>query len=104
MKYILLPVTGNPTVVEIPRTNGLKQLQKTVGGYIEHVSTPMTHLWVDEEGYLKGLAPNLLASQFYPGMILGPALMFKTIDGAGDPVAFSDLEIETFIAALTPEK
>jgi anthranilate/para-aminobenzoate synthase component II len=57
---------------------GLNYLQQYVGGYIEHVALrDGTHLWVNEEGLIKGLPINLLASAMYGSVICGDVVLLS---------------------------
>lgn len=68
--FYLIPPTARtildcvfvPAEVEPP----LSELQRHVGGYIEYVSLPSGAIgWVNEEGKLKGLPFNPLATALY---------------------------------------
>lgn len=70
------------SVKEIQLEPGLKPMQQIVGGYIEMVSLPigwdrrgLAVLWVNEEGLLKGLPENELASSLAQQRLVGPALL-----------------------------
>lgn len=57
---------------------GLKHFNSVVGGFIEYVRCPMFPdyvMIVNEEGLLKGLPENLLASALAVGRIVGPAIL-----------------------------
>ena len=57
----------------------LEELQALVGGYIEMIRIPgdagKRVLFVDEEGKLKGLKPNVRASHLAGQLIVGNALL-----------------------------
>lgn len=56
--------------------NELKPLQEIVGGYIEVITLPRnTALIINEEGKLKGMAPNFPLGW---DTIVGPAIFLKT--------------------------
>ena len=73
----ITPDGTRTTVVSKGKTFSLDEVQAHVGGYVEMVSIPGNSanvLLVDEEGLLKGLAPNRLASLLACRPIVGPAL------------------------------
>jgi len=56
----------------------LEEAAEFVGSYIELVHTRTgAQLVVDEEGALKGLPTNSVASQLYGGLICGPAMVLR---------------------------
>ena len=76
-------ITTDETVTALPSPKpSLEEMQRAVGGYVEHVTLDgRTGLWVNEEGKLTGLPVNSLATrvwEFYYGptdVIVGPALL-----------------------------
>lgn len=72
-------------VIEIEIENTLKALQEAVDGYIETVpirliSPDKAIMIVNEEGLLRGLAPNCTASLYADRLIVGTALVVG-VDG-----------------------
>lgn len=76
-RALLIPVEGPVQELELSNEDGegLKQLQELVGGYIEAVDPPeelqlgTTTCYINEEGKLEGLAPNMRATDFMvPGV------------------------------------
>lgn len=54
----------------------LEQAQAFVGGYVEMVSLPNgDQMLVNEEGLMRGMAPNMDASRLAGTIIVGPALV-----------------------------
>lgn len=58
----------------------LEQMQAAVGGYIEYVHAGSKTLVVNEEGLLKGLPLNVMASDIAGRPIVGDALLVNTKD------------------------
>jgi len=55
---------------------GLKQIQKLVDGYVEPVNTPQGQvLYVNEDGHMKHLQVNRIASTVAGQLILGTAVL-----------------------------
>lgn len=84
MRGIVIHETGDLEVVDI---RGLSDMQAAVGGYIEPVRIPDGQMYVDEDGKMKGLAPNLRATAvanhwFDP--LCGPVLVLGSTDGSGN--------------------
>lgn len=70
------------TVVPVDIENTLDALQAAVDGYIETVTLipGKAVMIVNEEGLLRGMAPNLAASMIAGNKIVGPALIVG-VDG-----------------------
>lgn len=72
----LIKPNGQRKELALPIT--LEDAQKMVGGYVEVVhpkKMPTVIMLVNEDGLDKGLPPNLVASQFYGGVIVGNAII-----------------------------
>lgn len=68
-------------VSEIKIENTLRALQNEVGGYIEVVMlSDKAAMIVNEEGLLRGMAPNPIASNVANTKIVGPAVVVG-VDG-----------------------
>lgn len=75
-KGFVIPVEGRCFELEVPDEESLRVLQKAVGGYIEAVGVPgfipdaeYGTVYVNEEGKLHGLEPNMRATDFMvPGV------------------------------------
>lgn len=71
MKVIVITPTQLPKVVEIDGT--YESLRDLIGGYLEALPfTDGTSVYIDEEGKLKGLPPNLIATSLMRS--IGPGL------------------------------
>lgn len=73
------------SVTEIDVENTLEALQEAVYGHIEtvpirHISPDKAIMIVNEEGLLRGLAPNRTASLYADRLIVGTALVVG-VDG-----------------------
>ena len=90
---LLVPVDGPVQVVdwdlsELADPAGLVRLQQAVGGYIEAISGPGWHAYINEDGLMLRLPPNLratrLAEQF--GWVAGQPLVGTVVFlGSGSP-------------------
>jgi hypothetical protein len=64
---------------------GLEKLQEAVGGYIEEVRCPDGRLmYVNEDGRMKQLPVNEMASDIAGRMILGDVAFVKDLKGGND--------------------
>jgi hypothetical protein len=72
-------IKADGSIEQMNPSNGidfsLKELQEAVGGYIEMVYLPNGIMVVNEEGLLKGLPLNQLASQLAGQPIVGNVLV-----------------------------
>lgn len=73
------------TVQHLDIENSLGAFQAAIGGgYIEGVFTPDATIYVDEEGVMKRLPHNRLASLYAQRVLCGPALILGPGDGDGN--------------------
>jgi len=90
-----------PAVVENVEKLELEDMQSLVGGYIEHLDCGGLDLWLNEEGKLHGLAPNLVA--FYGkearDVIVGD-VFFTAHDNDGETIGLTDEEIDNVFKRL----
>lgn len=108
-KFIKLSVGGEYSLVDPqPDEEGstLKQMQEAVGGWIEHVQyrrDGMVDIWINEEGKLRGLDINpiatALSSVFGYDVLVGDALITRT-DENGDTVPLTPADIERLTAEI----
>lgn len=70
------------SVEDMPKKPTLAQLQKAVGGYIEMVRIPDSaqYLYVNEEGRVHGLPPNLQATALALQNIVGDVVLMRRGD------------------------
>ena len=91
------------TLIGIDSTSAeteLKAMQKAVGGYIEPVRlSENAVMLVDEEGMLKELPQNALASLIAQQMIVGTVLIVGTETDADGETVFTNCP-ERFVKAL----
>ena len=69
---------GEPLITVQPQDTDLSTLQNLVGGYIESVNIiglPTAHAYVNEEGLLKHLPVNPVASRLAGRTIVGPMIV-----------------------------
>ncbi len=83
MKYRVTTINpdGTEKIDLMPDRPDLKYMQEAVGGYIEKVPAIKKEAYVNEEGMLEGLAPNLKGMQAveWPGdyALVGPILIIE---------------------------
>ena len=92
MRGIIVKTDNTYEVIEYKDT--LDTLQKIVEGYIEYVSIDKgIAMIVNEEGLLRGMEYNKLASRFYAGpCIVGNALIVGTKNG--ENISLTDEQVE----------
>jgi hypothetical protein len=81
-------INTDRTMMDLPEfTPTLDNMQAVVGGYIEGVRCTIEGLrmYVNEEGMIRGLPINRIASMFYPGptFIHGDVIFVGDVDQAG---------------------
>lgn len=75
MKIELFKCSGK--IVPLEKKPTLPEMQKLVGGYVEHVLLKHgAYLMVNEDGHALNLPRNPKASELYGGLILGDAILF----------------------------
>jgi hypothetical protein len=90
------------------RVNELSILQAEVGGYVEAITMPSGRImWVNEEGLMKGLPLNRLATTLLHRLgavtsvrILGNAVITGPADSNGDTRSLTAAEVEELRAEL----
>ena len=98
--------SGEASFYPFDSSNSLEQLQSGVGGWLEHfpLQDPLSAFdaFCDEEGILKGLPVNLVASGLSSvGRICGNVVICLH-NGEGDTIGISDADLKsTVIPALT---
>lgn len=98
-KALVITPEGHLTLVTI---NSFKDIQKYVGGTFTPAITDFTRftVFVHDEGILKQLEPNLLASRLVGGILVGPAVVMGPVTSDGDTLDVTD-EIKRFLEALS---
>ena len=89
-EYLIIDTDGEETYVESKEKPDLKEMQETVGGYIEVVACRYENgrkpMIINEEGKLDGLKINAKATKMYLDLhdvndtINGKAIIFKNFD------------------------
>lgn len=114
-RAILIPVEGEPTVIDIDLKDSHSVMKHLDGGWIENVNvnydaaTGMdvgqrdVAMLVDEEGLVKGLPINKTATPFYcpnprDGIICGPAILVGQYEDAEEGWDWTGLP-----ESITPE-
>lgn len=110
LKVVVIPV--DPTdacYVQLIVSSGdharLQGMQAIVGGLIECVSTDRGDLWLNEEGKLISLEPNMRATAFVDGIlfpgdyIAGQAFVTGPVDEEGECTDVTD----EVVAELVPD-
>lgn len=87
--------------VDINGEISLEQLQQLVHGYIEEFFIYGTSIivFINEEGLISNMDPNIAVSRFINANIVGPAVFCKTKNG--DCLPLSDEEADEIIKALS---
>jgi hypothetical protein len=90
MQILVIPVTGDTTLVDLPKGDGLRVMQAAVGGYIELIRlAPDLLMYVNEEGLIHNLPFNGRASALL--------LSMYEISGNPTPIGGHDLRGDVFI-------
>ena len=97
LRVIQIPVDEPPREAYVEP--GLSSMQELVGGYIESVRIGDVDMWVNEEGLLLKLPPNLIASAIARRPICGPAFLARS-DGEGETVDVTDSDVNTVLKAF----
>jgi hypothetical protein len=102
IKAVIVDSDGTVRSTEIE--NSLGSFQAVVGGYIEGVFGNMATVYVNEEGLLRSLPFNPLATMFaeqilgHPGVLLfGTALILGPGDGEGSDTDVRPAVVDYFI-------
>lgn len=83
--FLHIPANGPVTTFKVTPDNELHELQNRVGGYIASGGTVDGHiLYVDDEGLMKGYAPNYTATLLAKQALVGDAVLVGPIVGDGD--------------------
>ena len=77
----MIPTDGPAVTIE--RLPTLERVQSIVGGWVERVPCPGGVLYCNEEGLLKGLELNMMASYMTGRQIVGPVVIIVK-DGETD--------------------
>ena len=82
-------------------------LSRAVGGMIEAVTLPNgLTLWVNEEGKMDGLAPNVYATRLFVSafgavdVIVGNAIVTGGADDDGETLGLTDEQVAELVAEL----
>jgi antibiotic biosynthesis monooxygenase (ABM) superfamily enzyme len=81
--------TMETSIIDIPREGALRQMQEAVEGYIECVTLDGFEMWVNEEGKLRGLPVNEVATALWESVygatdvIVGNVLITGMADDEG---------------------
>lgn len=79
---VLINTDGTKTpITPDGKSFSLKQLQSMVGGYIERIRLPGDHkhiFLVNEEGVLKNMPENEVASEMAGQYLVGPVVMIES--------------------------
>jgi hypothetical protein len=100
-KMVKIGVDGS---VEVVPYTGYESLRDGVGGWIECVNLSDTvSLWCDEEGKLKGLPPNTLATMLFAerfgfaDIILGNCCVLGGVDDEGESLGCPQETIDKIV-------
>jgi len=99
MKSVIVKINGE---VEVKELNGLQELQKAVGGYIEAINLPNYGTgFVNEEGKLNNLPLNVVATVAYSksngfshDVLVGDVIFTGDVDEEGNNNDISDKFID----------
>jgi hypothetical protein len=71
-------IRSNGEMSNVDGDDSLETVQQLVGGYVEVVTNADITFFVNEEGRLRGLAPNLKATLFAGQQLVGDVVAAKT--------------------------
>lgn len=94
IKIVVKKPMQQPEILEVENT--LEEKQRIVGGYIEYVPFGEYDMFLNEEGKLERLKPNL---KFSNDVVVGTIYISKAND-EGEAVSLSDEECNEIISIL----
>jgi hypothetical protein len=111
-RAILIPVDGDPVDLELPEGDSAEYeaIKEAIGGgYLQMLPTrsPNVTLWFDEEGKLKGLPGNYLASEAFKECLMfgdffvGPVVVTGADYSTGDTTTLDGTFEEVVVQATT---
>lgn len=89
IRALVIHTDNSTELLEVPEQDFSEALRTAIGGWFTHVSIHETlDFWCDDEGLLKGLPINKVATQFYLQLgatspIVGTAVFTGGGDGQG---------------------
>jgi hypothetical protein len=81
---LLLKATGEVETTDIPTENGYLVLNELCGGWIDCVRNDDIVGYVNDEGLLIGLAPNVIASVLFGRPLVGDVVVLGALSEEGE--------------------
>ena len=102
MKAVITIKVDGTRSVESVETIDLDFLQEAVGGYIEAVglSSYEATMYVNEEGLIRGLPMNPLASEIAGQLLVGDVVIVGPTNEDGEDTGLSDEQIDSLLLDL----
>ena len=102
---VIIKTDGTKSVVEFEVGNSYNLISQAVGGWIEVVGLDkrQADLWVNEEGKLKGLPQNPIATSLFMeehgrmDVIVGNVIITGGTDENGDTLGLTPEQVDNFI-------
>lgn len=110
-KALRVNVDGTAEVLEFVKGSSYQMLRDAVDGYIECVAIQEgIDLWLNEEGKLIGLQPNLVATKLYRNayptndFIVGDVVITGGADEEGETLGLSETHLMTLQSIVALEQ
>lgn len=95
IRVVVIPTEGEPTVADVE--NDFEAFQKVVGGYYEAIMlSPALYLIVNEDGLMKRLPYNSVASKIAGQSLVGTVFLTR-VNPAGTNIHLTDDDVARVI-------
>lgn len=95
MKAALITTDGTITSTDY---TSLKTMQMAIGGYLQMTGSQFGWTaYVDEEGLMKQLEHNPVASEILGKQVVGPAIVFAGVDDEGHEIGLTDEQLSQLL-------
>ena len=101
-KFIAIDTDGTWSVKTWPKQASAQDniLRVNIDGWFETVGAGQFTMWIDDEGLLKNLKPNLIASGIAGQPIVGKVVITGGIDSKGNALGLRATELDQVVARI----